>query len=213
MPENDRFERSLGPGWIACYRLAKAGLASDEEISDRLLKSLAKSLRENGGVLGLETLAQSIAGSGESSILDDFGAVDRIVRDCEGDRHTKVAADVAKSLLVQRDAGLISTEEAARQLYPRTCEALVDHRYFSRVSQRLISDQRFSSQMETRNWQSKVERAMQQGLEKIADQLSRKVNSEKLRAPNRTTKKLSTKELLRESLSVSPRAEVLQRDN
>ena len=104
MPELDRFERKFRPGWRAAYRHAREGVASVEEVGDKLVKTLAKTLRENDGVPGLEAMAAIVAAvASEMSILEQFNALDGIVRDHGGLRHSKVAAGVAKSFLIQQD--------------------------------------------------------------------------------------------------------------
>lgn len=42
-----------------------------------------------------------ITGHGRSSLLDSFDSLDDIVRKHDGNLHSKVAAEVAKSVLVQ----------------------------------------------------------------------------------------------------------------
>ena len=200
MPEGDRFERSLGAGWRSAFRYAAGEVASEQEIEDKLVGSLAKTLRGNGGVPGRDAIVRTIVGALEASLMESFGALDGIVRDQGGDRHTKVAVAVAKSFLVQQGVSILSPDQMARQLSMSTCEALIEHYFFARVTQRLIAKGRFADRNEARQWQSRVEQAMRPRIEKLAGQLVQDPSAASLRAPGRVTKKVSTSELLSEDL-------------
>ena len=200
MPEGDRFERNLGAGWRSAFRYAAGEVASEQEIEDKLMGSLAKTLRENGGVPGHDAIARTIVGAHEASLMESFGALDGIVRDQGGDRHTKVAVDVAKSFLVQQGVSVPSPDQMARQLSMSTCEALIEHYFFARVTQRLITKGRFADHNGARQWQGRVEQAMRPRIEKLAGQLVQDPSAASLRAPGRVTKKVSTSELLSEDL-------------
>ena len=80
MPELDRFERSFAAGWRAAYKWAREGTASDAEISDKLIGSLARTLRERGGIPGLRELSEVVANRREASLEDSFDSIERIVR-------------------------------------------------------------------------------------------------------------------------------------
>ena len=201
MPEGDRFERSLGAGWRSAFRYAAGEVASDQEIGDKLMDSLAKTLRENGGVPGHDAITRTIVGAHEASLMESFGAFDGIVRDQGGDRHTKVAVDVvAKSFLVQQGVSVPSPDQMARQFSASTCEALIEHYFFDRVAHRLIAEGRFADHNEARQWQGRVEQAMRPRIEKLAGQLVQDPSAASLRAPERVTKKVSTSDLLAEDL-------------
>ena len=200
MPEGDRFERSLGAGWRSAFRYAAGEVASEQEIEDKLVGSLAKTLRENGGVPGHDAIVRTIVGAHEASLMESFGALDGIVRDQGGDRHTKVAVAVAKSFLVQQGVSVLSPDQMARQLSMSTCEALIEHYFFARVTPRLITKGRFAYHNEARQWQGRVEQAMRPRIEKLAGQLVQDPSAVSLRAPRRVTKKVSTSELLSEDL-------------
>ena len=107
MPEGDRFERTFRAGWRSAYQQTRNGNASDEEIADKLVKSLAESQRKANGVPGFPEMAQLIADCSPATLLDSYEALDRIVRYHNGHMHTKIAADVAKSLMVQVTIGNI----------------------------------------------------------------------------------------------------------
>ena len=167
MREGDRFERSLGAGWRSAFRYAAGEVASEQEIEDKLMGSLAKTLRENGGVPGNDAITRTIVGADAASLMESFGALDGIVQDKGGHRHTKIAVDVAKSFLVQQGVSVLSPDQMACQFSVSTCEALIEHYFFARVNQRLIAKGRFADSNEARKWQGRVEQGMRSRVEKV----------------------------------------------
>ena len=202
MPELDRFERTFQPGWRAAYRFAREGAASDEEIADKLAKSLAKTLRENEGVPGFPAMVAAITATDGVSLLEQFSTLDRIVREHGGHRYSKVAAGVAKSFLVQQDAysRAPAFDDATHQLAISTCEAIVEHRFFANARQHLVTQEKMADQEGARDWQDRVERVNRTAIEKIAGQLIRSPDASGLRAPRGTVKKETTSSLLEEDL-------------
>ena len=207
MPELDRFERIFQPGWRSAYQHAREGKASVEEIGDKLVKTLAKTLRSSEGVPGLPAMAGIVAAGDGVSILEQFNALDDIVRD-RG--HSKVAAEVAKSFLVQQDAsaGAPSYEDAVRQLNSGVCVALVGHYFFANARQHLVAEGKIVDHGEAREWQAQIERVIQPPIEKIATQLVQRPDAKGLRAPRSMVRKKSTNSLLEEEL-LPARARVL----
>ena len=206
MPELDRFERTFQAGWRAAYRHAREEMASDEEIGDKLVKTLAKTLRESDGVPGLRAMVAVVAGMDGDSMLELFEKLDGIVRNLSGHRHSKVAADVMKSFLVQQDpfTGIPTYEDAARQLSGDVCRALVEHYFFANARQHLVAEGRVASPEEARHWQDQMEQLIQPALERIADQLVQSPDTKGLRAPRGAAKKHSTSSLLNEDLLPTP---------
>ena len=100
MPEGDRFEKQFRAGWIGTARYIRDGKASIEETGNKLIKTLTKRLRDCDGVPGLDDMVNVITGAESSRLLDSFNSLDDIVRRHEGNLHSKVAAEVAKSILV-----------------------------------------------------------------------------------------------------------------
>ena len=201
MPEGDRFERTFRAGWRIAYQYTRDGKASPEEIADKLIKALAKNLREASGVPARREMTQLIADCSPESLLDAYGALDRIVREHNGHRHAKMAADVAKSLIVQSLSGTAGLDgDISRQFAERVCGAIVDNGFFVKAGTRLVEEGRFSNLQEFREWQGRIERVMEPSLAKIADRLIQRPDAEGLRAPNRISKKKTTSELLTEDL-------------
>ena len=140
------------------------------------------------------------------SILEQFGVVDGIVRNFSGHRHSKVAADVVKSFLVQQDlsTGVSAYEDTVRQLSADVCIALVEHYFYANARQHLIAEGKIADPGEARYWQDQMEQLTQPAIEKIADQLIRTPHAKGLRAPRRTARKDSISSLLEEELLPSP---------
>ena len=201
MPEGDRFERAFRAGWRSAFRYARDGIASPEEIADKLVKALAKNLRDTSGVPGFPDMTQLITDCSPATLLDSYEALDRLVREYDGHRHAKIAADVAKSLIVQslsETAGIggnISTQFAER-----VCEAIVDNGFFAKAGTSLVEEGRFSNLQEFREWQGEIERMIEPSVAKVAKQLVQRPDAKSLRAPNRMSRKKTTSELLGENL-------------
>lgn len=204
MPEGDRFERSFRAGWRGAYTYTRGGGPPPEEIGDKLSKTLARKLREADGVPGLPEMMQIVTGSNPESLLHQFGAIDRLVREQNGHIHTKVAAEVAKSIAVQSPSiGFGLNGDVPRQFAQRVCQAIVENGFFAKAGTNLIEESRSSNLQDFREWQGRVERAMAPSIEKIADRLIERPDANGLRAPKRISKKKTTSEILRENLLLS----------
>ncbi len=204
MPDLDRIDDSLGAGWRSAYDLVSGRIASPAEISDKLIKSLAKELRDRSGVPSLE-IAYSILGPDDmNSILRSFRVLDALVKDMEGHRHTRIAVEVAKSKL----AFWNTINRYPPSKYPLnrfsndTLNALMEHYFFARVRPRLVADGIFESQKKVLVWQADIEHALESRVAKLADKLAENPCAKKLRVPRRTTLKSTTKELLLDNLLV-----------
>ncbi len=202
MAELDRFEKTFTAGWRAAYNYTRNGTASDSEVSDKLMKSLAKNLREHEGVPGFREMSEVIA-SGHGSPLDEpFAALDRIVRDHHGHRHTKLAAEAAKFILVSQEArtGSGTASDITEQFAVRTCESIIEHKFFANARQHLVTEEKLPGHAAAYEWQHRLERLNQPALKKIADQLLESPSAAGLRAPRRTVPVESTSVLLHQDL-------------
>ena len=206
MPDLDRFERTFKVGgWRGAYRRAREAVASTNEVGDKLVKALAKTLRTNGGVPELSAIADIVEPSNGTSLLERFNALDAIVRAQDGHPHTRIAADVAKSFLVQQGAanGGSVASKAASRFGEEVCAALVSHYFFGNARQHLVTQNRLANHEEARRWQGEVERAIQPDIEKVARQLVQDPGANHLRAPKGMVRKESTRTLLEEELVYS----------
>ena len=203
MPEKDRFELSLGSGWYAVFQYVKSRRASSEEICDKLLKSLAKYLREHNGLPGFQAMVRVVTMPLEHALSERFEALEEVVRNHDGHLHTKIAAEVAKSILVQLSygGGTLQPMNLDLRLAEDSCFALMQHYFFDKVSRRLIAAGNFTNREEFHKWQIKLEESLQPRIEKIASQLIENVPANKIRAPRRVVPRMSTTDLLVEVLT------------
>ena len=135
-------------------------------------------------------------------LMAAFGALDDLAEREDGHRHTKIAAEVAKSLIVQLEAAgwAVEASEISGRFAEVSCSALVERNYFAKARQPLLSEGRFDSFEQMTSWQSPVEEILRPQLSKIAAKLGKKPDGKGLRAPNRLTKKERTRDLLAENL-------------
>ena len=200
--ERDRFEKQLGAGWLSAYQYAREGHASSEEISDKLVSTLSKTLRENGGIPAFDEMARILTEGRGCELLAAFGALDGLAEGEDGHRHTKIAAEVAKSLIVQWEASGWNVEgsEIPARFAEALCSALVEHYYFAKARQPLLAEGRFDSLEHGARWQSQIEEMLVPQLSEIAAKLVQKPDASGLRAPKRMTRKERTGDLLAENL-------------
>ncbi len=205
MAELDRFERAFAPGWRKAYQRARMEGVSLEEVADILAKSLARELREGDGVPGFREMERTVQESAigfdlarqeAAALIAAFDSLDEILRICAGHRHTKIASNVAKELIVQRCEG-----DVALILANGICNELLEHRFFANARQNLVAQGKRADYAEAEQWQNDVEQIMQPTITKIAERFTRNPGAEGLRAPNRIVKRESTSDLLNEDLT------------
>ena len=202
MVERDRFEKQFGPGWLAACRYAREENATTEEICDKLVTALSRVLRRNGGVPSLDEIVGILANAREVGVMAAFDALDGVVQVEDGHMHTAVAADVAKSLIVQLETAEWSGENSGvgDRLTEDTCLALVERYFFAKARQPLLYEHRFANYDEAANWQGSVEDVLRPQLAKLTKMLRSRPDGKGLCAPPRLTKKESTSDLLNENL-------------
>ena len=202
MVERDRFEKQFGAGWRSAYRYAREGNVPLEGICDKLASTLSKTLRENGGIPAFDEMTHILTQVRGLGLMAAFGALDNLAERENGHDHTKIAAEVAKSLIVQSEAAGWNLEASEiRSLFAEvSCSALVERYYFAKARQPMLAEGIFESYEQMTGWQSRVEEILRQQVSKIALELEKKPDGNGLRAPNRLTKKERTKDLLTENL-------------
>ena len=186
MVERDRFERKFGPGWLAAYRYARDGVASTDEICDKLVTALSRALRQNGGVPGSDEIVGILVGATKSGVMAAFDALDGVVQAEDGHTHTVVAAEVAKSLIFQLEtpewAG--ATPSVGDLFTQEVCLALVERYYFAKARQPLLYEKRFANYQEVAAWQGSVESVLRTQLAKLADKLKRRPRRPRITCPS-----------------------------
>ena len=202
MVERDRFEKQFGPGWRSAYRYAREGNVPLEGICDKLVSTLSRTLRDRGGFPAFDEMAHILAEGRDRDLMPAFGALDGLREREDGHLHTKIAAEVAKSLFVQGETAGRDAEpaEVRGRFAEALCSALVERYFFAKARQPLLAERRFDSLEESAGWQSRVEEILRPQLSRIADQLVQNPDARGLRAPNRLTRKESTGDLLAENL-------------
>ena len=202
MVERDRFEKGFGAGWLSAYRYVREGRASPEEICDKLSSKLSKTLRENDGIPAFDEMARILTEGRGHGLMAAFGALDGLTEGEDGHRHAKIAADVAKSLIVQWEAAGWDVEGAQipARFAEASCSALVEHYFFANARQSLLAEGHFGSLEDGARWQGQVEEMLRPQLSRIVAKLVEKPDGSGLRAPNRLTRKKSTGDLLEENL-------------
>lgn len=202
MPESDRFELTFGAGWRSAYRDARSDDASDEEVSDRLVTHLCKTLRDHAGIPGFLSLAGALTVQDGSSISERFKAIDRVVTENAGHRHTAIAAEAAKSTLILRAAGDGDSDgrSVEHRFAAQVCRGLLEHYFFANARINLVAEGILNSETHAYEWQSKMEGLVHSRVGHVATKLSDKPDAKGLRAPNRTVRRKSTSSLLAHDL-------------
>ena len=206
MAENDRFEKSFKPGWVKPYRLLLIPDVGDTEIVDAIITPLTKILRDED-IPGRQEMNHTVSEAvwrlnmdpdptGQANALVKiFDALDDIVRIAEGHRHTKIAAEVAKSMIIENDVG-----DTAGSFDERVCSAFVEHYFFAIARANLVSKGVASTQSEAKERQRRIEHMLRPQLKKLVEKLSNVSDVRTLRAPNRLTPMEPTRSLLDQDL-------------
>ena len=147
-------------------------------------------------------MADILAPGRDLDLMAAFGALDGLAEGEEGHRHTKIAAEVAKSLIVQSEAAgwMVEASEVRSRFAEASCSALVERNFFAKARQPLLAEGRFGSLEDSARWQGAVEEILRPQLARIAARLVEKPDASGLRAPNRLTRKERTGDLLAENL-------------
>ena len=173
MPDLDRFEKRFTAGWRDAFNYVREGIASDSQISDKLMKSLAQDLRKFKGIPGLHEILAVVKNGSGASLDESFVALDRIVRDHNGHRHAKVVAGTAQSTIVSQKA--TNTEDASLntdqlQFVSQSLNAIVAHKFFGNARQYLIEEGNWPDQRAA-DWQHRLENVSLPAIKGIASQL------------------------------------------
>ena len=205
MAELDRFEKSFSKGWRAAFNLALKQIASDGEISDKLMKSLAQDLRDCAGIPCWHEMSELIASSPGATLEESFAVLDYMVRDNGGHRFVAAAARVAKTMLVSQEVATTAVlpNNVIERFAIQTCRAIVEHRFFANARQYMVTEGQLPDHGAAYDWQQRLENVSRPALEKIAAQLVENPSAEGLRAPRRTVPKEPTSKLLHQGLLAS----------
>ena len=201
MPENDRFERAIQPGWHSAFRFIREGNVTTEEICDKLTKTLTDDIRRSGGIPGDDQIAKVIQGGIRDNSAKPFGDIEDIVREHRGHPNTEIAAGVAKSMIVQHpDGSTLGEAETRRALLEKTCLAIVENKLFAKAEHPLVTEGQFESVKDFRDWQGMQEQAIKGDVDYLVNQLVANPDAKKLRAPRRKSPRKSTSAILDDNL-------------
>ncbi len=204
MPEGDRFDKLIRRGWDDVL----AGIESDDaapyEIAAQLIVPLTRDVKNGGGLPGLDKVGGIVAACvGSGGIEGAFSALDRVVIEHNGHRHTVVLARAAKTLLLTQEIAVTLSEHAfaTARLIEQTCHDLVDNVFFGVGRYRLIESGRFSSEGEAREFERLVHEALAPAIRGMAVQLMVDSTGKAIKVPRSRTPKLSTQDILKQDIN------------
>lgn len=197
MPDLDRVERVLLPGWRPVYKLVKGGHPT-EEIAKRLLKALAAILRDRGGVPNLAECVEQVERH-DAGLLDDrrFAAVLDHIEHRHASRHGKLLVRAALTPDVFGSDGFLrgpARERLCRQFLIK----LVEQGLFAHQRSHLIKRGRpFASFSQAIEYETRLLALVRQEITELARRLAKDPTARSLRAPAfKLSKTLTTRELV-----------------
>ena len=185
MPDLDIIERAAKRGWGGATRMYAGGLASADEMRGPILKALAKSLRDAGGLPGLNDLSMIVGRvcNGDLSARAAFTEMRTVEREYGGHLHTKVAAEAVCTLIVELSQDSTMFIEPATAVAERFLTRLVDHHLFGRARPFLVG-QRFADYGDALQEENACRSALAPHVRKLAAGLVRDPTGKSLRAPS-----------------------------
>ena len=182
MPDLDIIDRNVLRGWRRPVRVL-LGEGSPEEVAYEAKIAIARSLRETGGLPGLDDLVailrQRMAGE-----LDPHSAHVRITayeNRFGHERHAKIAAAAARRLLVKLNQGQVLGESLPLAVAHAFIRELLEHNVFGRVGPNL--GRHFRGWEEAHRRAQECRSAFAPDLERLAQQLVANPGAADLRAP------------------------------
>jgi hypothetical protein len=205
MPDQDIVERSLNRFWRRPYRLTKGG-HSPGVVAESLVKSLAATLREEGGMPGFQQIAVArlealAAPNGAAHLAEEARVVEQDL--CQ-QQSVKLLVRAAKRDLVLVLAGrALPTDEGLVKEY---LKEQLEHEFFSRaLSPRLVGPGKtFSCVDEQRDFLALVWSRVEPQVQKLTVRLLADTSATRLRAPASLRPRRSTAELVEEPVLVRP---------
>lgn len=196
MPDLDIVQRQLRKHWRAPCRLIQGG-HPPEVVAAELTKSLASTLRAEGGISGFERLyeASSRALSDQSSIRT-LAEVSRTIEQEFGQQQSvKLAARAARRQIIELQYGRLLPSRLA---FASQClRNLLEHHFFAKVTNLLVGEgKRFSDVRDARQYEASVRSYIEPQLMELARRLMSDPTASKLRAPKSSMRRRTTAELL-----------------
>lgn len=138
MPDLDIIDRNVPRGWRRPVRIL-LGEGTPQEVAYEAKIALARSLRENGGLPGLDRLEAILRQRMEGG-LDPHSAhvlLTTYENRFRHERHVKVAAAATRRLLVKLDQGPLSRGPLRLAVARAFLRQLLDHNMFGRIGPKL----------------------------------------------------------------------------
>lgn len=197
MPDLDIIDKSVRPGWRRASRLFK-GQAQPAEFAQAAGGALAKVLREHGGLPGASEWF-ALVQDRVAARLDGHSAFARVYgleHKYGHDRHVKLAAKVARRLLVEIGGGVRMRGDLREAFCSQFCREVADNGFFGPIRPKLIG-RHFATRAEAQHRESECREALERYVERLGKALAADPEAERLRAPSlRRTPKPTTEELL-----------------
>jgi hypothetical protein len=184
---------------------------------------LARTLVEAGGCPQLQEIVATVedtrsAVTGRSLGVHDaaasasvlnvaFARLDELVAAADGHKHTRLAADVARSAvveLIREGPGGSYESMCPTQVAESVCWRILDHYHFD-AQRPLLIGERFANYEEARAWQREVSQIIAPHVATIAQGLARDPTGQHVRKPRWPQQVVSTAEALRSAVPLGPR--------
>jgi len=132
MPDLDLINTKPAARWRRPCQLLQEPSASDEIVADAASHALRESLRREGGIPALPELHDLVAvfNLGGKTLFESLEACRQVEQRHGHDRHTRVASQAAKRILVEIEGGRIR-KPTMDDLAIRSCMGLADHQILS----------------------------------------------------------------------------------
>lgn len=197
MPDLDIVERQLRRHWRAPYRLLQGG-CPPEDVADLLIKALAATVRDDGGIPGFGFLCEAttrvFSEGGGVKTLAEMGR--RLEQEFGQRRSVKLAARAAQKNLVESQYG--SSLPGPLAFAEAHLNTLLEHHFFAKVvtGASVGEGKRFRNIQEARQFAASVHACAEPQLKKMAKKVVSDPTASKLRAPKSSRRQRTTAELL-----------------
>lgn len=195
MPDRDWYTWNVARNWRNAARRIEEG-ASLPRAADLALRALTRTLRETGGVPGLDDIAGIVReyAAGRKTIPEAFAALRQANLRVGGSQLTQFAKQAAESTIVAIDRHE-AKGDAAHEIRCRFIECAFEGLLFGPARWRWVSP-RFGTFKEAHDWQLECIALMAPRIEKLAQALARRPSGAGLRAPSRSSPRERTADLI-----------------
>lgn len=195
MPDRDWYYHNVPQNWRGVARRIEEG-AGLARVGDLALRAVTRTLREAGGVAGLDDMIGVVVeyGVGGMTIPEAFSLLRQAGQVADKSGLTQVAKQAAESIIVAIDRGELE-HDFAHAVRCRFIEQLLESSLFGRARTRWIP-RRFPTFQDAHDWQRQCIASMQPRIAQLADGMERHPSGSGLRAPSRVGPREKTADLL-----------------